>query len=99
MTDWNKIVRGTSDSALAQIYGSSTFPQEAIWAAGAELTRRSDPECDRVSYLDQWRAELEFGLRDIYTFDELWRLACEEMTSFADASLRHRARPRWSDQG
>lgn len=31
--------------------------------------------------LEAWRAELAAGKRDRYTFDPLWRAACEEMNA------------------
>jgi len=61
------------------MYGSSTFPTEAIYAAGAELARRSDP--DPTPNLTKWRAEIAAGVRDEYTFDDLWRAACRDMDS------------------
>lgn len=91
-TDWSAIVKNSPDSALVQILGSVTFGDEAVYAAMAELTRRS--ELAPRTNLSQWRKELVVGTRDIFTFDDLWRLACEEASS---VETPPRTRPRWSD--
>lgn len=63
------------DSTLVQIVGSNQR-LETVYAAQAELVRRADAPA--YTNLYQWQTELEAGLRTVDTFDELWRLACEE---------------------
>jgi len=90
---WQPICRGSSDDALVQILGSSTFPKEAVYAAQAELTRRSEPK-PSCTNLYQWRRELAAGMRTAYTFDELWRRACEEVNEMElQAAYRRAAAP------
>ncbi len=93
-TDWKAIARGSSTDALAQMLGSSYLPMEAIWHAGAELTRRSQaPPPDQCPNLTKWRAELAAGVRDAYKFDDLWRKACDEMNQLEWNAVMKRRPP------
>jgi len=74
--EWERVCRSSPEDALVKIVGSSTQPSVAIYAAQAELARRlHESSCPS---LDKWRAELAAGLRTPYTFDDLWRAACDE---------------------
>jgi hypothetical protein len=75
--EWEQVCRNSPEGALIQMVGSSTMPSVAIWAAQAELTRRSS--ASSCPDLDKWREELAAGLRTAHTFDELWRAACDEV--------------------
>lgn len=43
-------------------------------------------EQDQFPALAQWRRELAAGARTIYTFDALWRSACEEANAIEAAT-------------
>jgi len=75
--EWEQVCRNSPEGALVQMIGSCTMPTAAVYAAQAELVRRSgESSCPA---LDKWRKELAAGLRTAYTFDALWRKACDEM--------------------
>lgn len=75
--EWEQVCRNSPDAALVQMIGNSTISLGAVYAAQAELIRRSN--VSSCPALDKWRAELAAGLRTPYTFDDLWRAACDEM--------------------
>lgn len=73
---WTMIAQNSSDSALVRMLASNVF--ELVYAAQAELARRSSPQSARPN-LDKWEKELREGKRTFYDFDDLWRKACDEM--------------------
>jgi hypothetical protein len=75
--EWEQVCRNSPDYALVQIVGSCRMNLSAVYAAQAELIRRSN--ASPCPSLDKWRAELAAGLRTAGTFDELWRKACDEV--------------------
>lgn len=85
--NWEEIARNSNEAALVQILGSCSFPREAIYAAHAELTRREEVPAGYAS-LKQWQKEIAAKMRDPYTFDELWRKACQDMNDMELASDR-----------
>ena len=76
---WTVICQNSSEDALIKMLCSSNM-LEVIYAAQAELARRSCPMSARPN-LDKWAKELKEGKRTPYDLDELWRKACEEMNS------------------
>lgn len=77
--NWTAVCRNSSDAALTQILCSS-LQYEIVYAAQAELARRSELVVLSYPNLDKWRMELRAGLRQPDTVDELWRTACGEAT-------------------
>lgn len=72
---WTVICQHTPTDSLVKMLASN-FELEAIYAAQAELAQRANPSpCPN---LDRWRKELADGRRSIYTFDEVWKAACDE---------------------
>src|SRR6266446_4562077 len=87
--EWEQVCRNSPEAALIQMVGSGTISLAGVYAAQAELIRRST--VSPCPDLDKWRAELAAGLRTAYTFDDLWRAACDEMNRREwDAVMRRR---------
>lgn len=100
---WLRTMRNSPDDVLVRMFGGSDFPQEAVWAAGAELERREQVKVEAGAYtnLYEWRKQVAAGQRDAFTFDGLWRKACEEATEFELRAIMsripyHQSHPGWS---
>jgi hypothetical protein len=75
--EWEQVCRNSPEAALVQMVGSGTISLLGVYAAQAELIRRSN--ISSCPALDKWRSELAAGLRTADQFDDLWRAACDEM--------------------